>query len=799
MANLTSQLVVELLDRVTAPARKVASSLAGITGAVRDANGTPIGFGTRLDAAITRNNEAIERARGGMLDAVASLYTLRAALSAPISSAQAMETALAELGAKGNLGAEALARIRDQASATGREVNQFALDVVKAQDFLVGMGLSVDASSAAIETIGRAATATRSDLLEMSQAGFAAMSNLQVAPEDLGHALDAMAAAGKAGGFELRDMASHFPAIGAAYQALGQTGVGAVSDLSAALQIMRKGTGDASSAATNLQNVIQKMQSPATVRAFDKMGVNLEAELKAAAERGLTPLEAIAEITNRTLEGDLSRLGYLFEDSQAQAGVRSLIQNLEEYRKIREEAAGAGGTIDADFARMMQTNEERAKALKIAVADLQGAIGAGLLPVLRRITDLLRPMVEGLGRMAREFPGLTSAVITATAAVIGFQAAMHGLRFLGLMGRGGVLSLLSLGFNSIGRAAIGARNAASSMIALQTALAGMGGQSLGTLGRIGAGMRGIALAVPGMGLLGSALSAVGAAIAAISAPAWGAIVAGILAVAAVGATIYKNWDRIAATFSGVAARLGEEFAPALELARPLIDWLSGVGATIGAGWDAAKAALSGFWEWFGGFFAKDVLTEEQKAAAAQSGYDLADRMIEGIKGIPAKIIATASEWFNAGKALIQALWDGMVAIFDSMVAWVDEKIEAMLKPLRDAKAYLSSWNPFGGEEAGGSGGVDGARAKGGPISRGGTYLVGEKGPELITASRSGYVNPNGSTSGASIGTVNISAPVTVTGGAADPEAIAQKVARTIEEKVRETFRGVFADAGMRFS
>ena len=106
---------------------------------------------------------------------------------------------------------------------------------------------------------------------------------------------------------------------------------------------------------------------------------------------------------------------------------------------------------------------------------------------------------------------------------------------------------------------------------------------------------------------------------------------------------------------------------------------------------------------------------------------------------------------------------------------------------------------LGGEEAGGSGGVDGARAKGGPISRGGTYLVGEKGPELITASRSGYVNPNGSTGGASIGTLNISAPVTVTGGAADPEAIAQKVARTIEEKVRETFRGVFADAGMRFS
>jgi hypothetical protein len=39
--------------------------------------------------------------------------------------------------------------------------------------------------------------------------------------------------------------------------------------------------------------------------------------------------------------------------------------------------------------------------------------------------------------------------------------------------------------------------------------------------------------------------------------------------------------------------------------------------------------------------------------------------------------------------------------------------------------------------------VDGARADGGPISRDGTYLVGEEGPELITPSRSGFVNTFG--------------------------------------------------------
>jgi hypothetical protein len=39
--------------------------------------------------------------------------------------------------------------------------------------------------------------------------------------------------------------------------------------------------------------------------------------------------------------------------------------------------------------------------------------------------------------------------------------------------------------------------------------------------------------------------------------------------------------------------------------------------------------------------------------------------------------------------------------------------------------------------------IDGARADGGPIGRDGTYLVGEEGPELVTPSRSGFVNTFG--------------------------------------------------------
>jgi hypothetical protein len=49
----------------------------------------------------------------------------------------------------------------------------------------------------------------------------------------------------------------------------------------------------------------------------------------------------------------------------------------------------------------------------------------------------------------------------------------------------------------------------------------------------------------------------------------------------------------------------------------------------------------------------------------------------------------------------------------------------------------------------------GARALGGPVAPGGSYLVGERGPELFTPSSSGNITPNGGFGGGANITVNV--------------------------------------------
>lgn len=83
-------------------------------------------------------------------------------------------------------------------------------------------------------------------------------------------------------------------------------------------------------------------------------------------------------------------------------------------------------------------------------------------------------------------------------------------------------------------------------------------------------------------------------------------------------------------------------------------------------------------------------------------------------------------------------------------------------------------------------GISGARASGGPVMGGGTYLVGERGPELFTPGSSGSITPNNALGGANI-TVNVN------GG--DPDA----VVRAIQKWVRTNGSVALAtSSGVRF-
>lgn len=773
MASITSQLIVSLIDQVSGPARQVGAAFAGMSRKIKEASG-PLTFTERLNAQMTRTNRQIAQARGQLVDAVAGFYALKAALGAPIGNAMEVESTMSGIASKAGLSAEKTSELRGALRDASKATNQHTIELAKAVDRLVGMGMSADDAVTAINDIGAASTATGANVIDMADAGFAAISNLKVPADDLMKALDAMAMAGKRGGFELKDMASYFPNVGSAYAALGQTGTGAVADLAAAMQIMRKNTGDASSAATNLQNVIQKMQSPATVNAFKKMGVNLEAELKAAAEAGLTPLEAIAEITAKALKGDLSKIGYLFEDSQAQAGVRSLIQNMEEFRSIRAEAMGADGNIMADFARMMQTTAEQVKTAQIAFSNLSETIGNSLLPAVRELAGAVTPIVEGFTKLVENNPALVAGLALTAGGFIALRTAMAGLTFLGLMGKGGMLATMAFGLRGVTAALVGLRAVAitAPLALLSGGLASLRGSLLG-LAMIGqAGGLSAVFSTLGSGLL-SLLNPMNLVTAAAVALRGAVMLTGVgailIGIAMAGKFIYDNWQGIKEMFSA----FGQAFMAAIGPAKPMLDPLiSAVGTLFG--WISKL-----------NFEISPAKWQEWGAAAGT----VIGQIVAWFAELPARIAAAIGSLFDIGRQMMQSFFDGIVSVANDILGYVSGIGSKIKSALSFGGAEGVSSDPMGS-------GIDGQRAKGGPISRGGSYLVGEQGPELITAGRSGYVNKAGSFPAGGI-TINQSMVFNIDGSAS--EDVVEKIRRVMKDEVRETFRGVFSDTGLRFA
>jgi len=335
---------------------------------------------------------------------------MAAPIIAGIHAAQEYESTMTDIGQKADLSRPKTEALGKGLLIAARAANQMPADMQAGVDALAGLGTSVPDAVAMMTPIGRAATAYKAEIADLSNASFAATDNLKVPIGQTQKVIDIMAAAGKAGAFEIKDMAGVFPSLTAAYQALGQKGTGAVADLAAGLQIARKGAGDSASAGTNLANVLQKISSPATVKAFDKMGVNLPNALKKAYKEGKTPLEAIAEITNRTLKGDLSKLGYLFEDSQVQQGLRPLIQNMELFRKIRADAMKSDGTTDRDFTERMKDSAEQSKALRTNAAILAITLGAQLLPTVNAGLKAFNGFATWIGDAAKRHPSLAKSL-----------------------------------------------------------------------------------------------------------------------------------------------------------------------------------------------------------------------------------------------------------------------------------------------------------------------------------------------------------------------------------------------------
>ena len=741
---------------------KIASSLGA---SLRGAQMQVSSFGRNVTR--TMNDAAIAGKKGfkGMLDSAAwqgaaiGAAAIGAGLTASVRTAAQFEAVLADIGKTSGASSDQLKGISKQLLAlSGRNVTNLAPQkLAEGLQDLVAQGLELPDAVASLEALGKVATATNSDLLDVTKTGFQLQNALKIRPTELKATFDALAFAGKQGAFELKDMAQFMPTIAAAAGSLGIKGQQGAVSLAAMMQMVRKDAPDAGQAATRLTDAMLKMTAPDAVKNFKKFGVNIEQVLKDAKKKGINPMEAALDELQRVTSGDTFKLAQIFGDKEAKLALMSLMKYRKEYDKLKADAGGAAaaGTVDRDYQRSLATFQGTLASFQNSTQRLGIALGNALLPALTSLANAITPLVEGFANFAAANPAIATGIVAISAAFAGLVVA---------------LPFISSAISIFGT--------------LSTAITAAGGA--------GAVFAGVMAAITGpVGLTVLAIIGIGLAFkAAYDKVEWfrnavNGWASGVMQVfSGIGQFITNTWGLIVGIFTGDTAKITQSFNGMGNALQTI--WggiVRGAQAVWGGVIAGASAAVRGIVAWFQnlptmiGNILRGLNTVNQMVLTQMAnGFKaFGPKILAYMFPLPALIIRLFTST-NIGQRIISTIINGLKAKAGELFGWVT-----------GAWNKIKSFIGQGDQPSGGAAPRPPGRATGGRVRAGHPYIVGERRRELFVPGMDGAIIPRVArpvTGGG--GGVTINAPITIHAAGGN--------AMEIRDQVRAAFEDLMAMA-----
>ncbi|KOX65611.1 phage tail protein [Pseudomonas psychrophila] len=368
---------------------------------------------------------------------------------------------------------------------TSNDIGMGRNEVADVVNQLVGAGMDLKqamefAPVAAKFVVGQGSSGV--DTAKMIQA---LQSNANITdPKVLEKALEAVAFQGQAGSFEASDMARWFPQLLASMQKQGITGMDAVTQLGAMLQVQMKTAGTSDEAANNLKNWMEKIGSGEVVDAYSKAGIDYQGSLNTGIQGGMSTLEASFGLAKRYIEAtdpkkaakmveataqiskeanpekakamlssleQALRTGDIFADMQVKSALTAYVQNKALYEQLKNEAAGASGILDKNLSERRDTSSQKWAETIQAGNDAMRSVGDAIRPVTDAVATGLATVVKGITKLSDESPKLVmglTALATGASFVTSLLGALKIGRGLVNLARGG------LGGGGAGRAGV---------------------------------------------------------------------------------------------------------------------------------------------------------------------------------------------------------------------------------------------------------------------------------------------------------------------------------------------------------
>jgi len=453
MATLTSQLIISLIDRVSAPARAAAGALGGITRTIGEANRLPVAFSDRLDGALASNRRSLDSARAGVVDAVGSFYALREAIGGPVMAAAEFESAMADVRKVVDFPTpEAFAQFRDDLMGLSREIPTAVNGLAEIAAAAGQAGIAGDDLIRFTEAAAKIGVAFD---IGADQAG-GSMANLMTA---LGLTLDetvlladAMNHLSNSQASSAADILDVVRRVGAQATMFGFT----AEQTSAFASAMLAAGAQSDVAATSFRNMglaLTKGEAATAgqERAFTALGLEATDVARRMQEDAVgTTTDVLRRLAQLPAEQQAAISSQLFgNEAQALGPLLTNLDLVEETLGMVADQSQYAGSAFREFLTRNDTFLANMQRFKNVLTALAIAIGDALLPAISGLADALTPMITRLTELVAAYPQVTTAVVGAAAAFVAFGGAIAGLRFAGLLGANGALSLIAGGLRGI--------------------------------------------------------------------------------------------------------------------------------------------------------------------------------------------------------------------------------------------------------------------------------------------------------------------------------------------------------------
>ena len=437
---------------------------------------TERGF-AQVGASFSRLQKQAGSLKGSMLKLGAGLGLGFGAASL-VKGVMNVDAAITRLVIASGKGPEAIGKLRAQVLAASRSTGKSTSDLVAGMHKIVEITGDYDLAAGSVEALGRVSNATGANIEDIAAAAAELGQKMQIKPEGIERVFNILATQGKAGSFELRNMAAGFPSLLSSLAAFNVQGEGGIRTFGAFLQIARRGFGSAEQTVTGVTALMATLRKADVQKRLGGLGIKNVGSTN--------PVETLMKLVAKT-GGNATKIAQVLGGRhEAQAALLPLGQMFRKNGGFGEmlelEGVASIGVIAKDFSTWMTSAAgqlERAKneMENVAIERLSESVrglashGVSLVKGIRFVGDNFEAIAAGL--LALKFaPGLIG--------MLGKAGGVAGAA--GALGGAGVTPVFVTNFPAaLGGAATGAGAGAAGAGAAAGAVP-VGGAGMGKVG-----------------------------------------------------------------------------------------------------------------------------------------------------------------------------------------------------------------------------------------------------------------------------------------------------------------------------